>query len=206
MAFEKVLLSKNQGAIESEIFKLHFPKNQFQSIVDRLQTVGIIASGNDIEALINNPKAYVTDKITAGEEMKVGGLTLNKEKLFDLIEKPIGTTEIIKDIERGNNEETTREGLYWLAGKFTVLEGIVTITPKELERINTSHSLFITSENQSQAFAKLNELKDVINQLNGLEVNNGSKISGGSNLSDYVVFDSSTGMHNVKPNAVKRFK
>ena len=206
MAFEKVLLSKNQGAIESEIFKLQFPKNQFQSIVDRLQTVGIIASGNDLEALINNPKTYVTDKITAGEEMKVGGLTLNKEKLFDLIEKPIGTTEIIKDIERGNNEETTREGLYWLAGKFTVLEGIVTITPEELERINTSHSLFITSENQSQAFAKLNELKDVINQLNGLEVNNGGKISGGSNLSDYVVFDSSTGMHNVKPNAVKRFK
>ena len=206
MAFEKVLLSKNQGAIESEVFKLQFPKNQFQSIVDRLQTVGIIASGNDLEALINNPKAYVTDKITAGEEMKVGGLTLNKEKLFDLIEKPIGTTEIIKDIERGNNEETTREGLYWLAGKFTVLEGIVTITPEELERINTSHSLFITSENQSQAFAKLNELKDVINQLNGLEVNNGGKISGGSNLSDYVVFDSSTGMHNVKPNAVKRFK
>lgn len=97
MVFEKVLLSKNQGAIDSEIFQLQPKKVYFQSFVDRLQTIGVIAADNDLETLFKNPKAYITDKLTAGEEMKVGGLTLNKEKLFDLIDKPAGTNEIIKD-------------------------------------------------------------------------------------------------------------
>lgn len=206
MAFEKVLLSKNQGAIDNETFQLQNPKNYFQTFVDRLQIVGITAIGNDLETLINNPKAYITDKLTAGEEMKVGGLTLNKEKLFELLEKPVGTTEIISDLEKDHLEKSTRESMHWLANRFAVLEGIVTIKPEVLENINIRNSLFITSENQSQAFVKLNEFKDLINQLNELEVNSGGKITGSSDLSDYIVFDSSTGLHNVKPNAVKRFK
>lgn len=206
MEFEKVLLSKNQGAIDSEIFQLQPKKIYFQSFVDRLQTIGVIAADNDLETLFANPKTYVTDKLTAGEEMKVGGLTLNKEKLFDLIDKPSGTNEIIKDIEKDQAEQSIRETTHWWANRFIVTAGVVTVTDETLLNSENRHSLFITSENQLQAFNKLTEFTGLINQLNDLQLNNGGKIVGDSDLSKYIIYSQVLGTHSINPQAVKRFK
>jgi hypothetical protein len=206
MAFEKVLLRKNQGAIDNEIFQLQPKKVYFQSFVDRLKTIGVIAADNDLEQLVNSPKAYVTDKLTAGEEMKVGGLKLNKEKLFDLIDKPAGTNEIIKDIEKDQSDKSIREYTHWLANRFTVTAGVVEITAGTMDNIHARNSLFITSENQQQAFNKLTEFVDVVNQLNELQHNNGGKIAGSSEMENYIRYDQTTGAHTINLDALARFK
>ncbi len=206
MAFEKVLLRKNQGAIDSEIFQLQPKKVYFQSFVDRLQAIGVNPAGNDLETLVKSPKAYVTDKLTAGEEMKVGGLKLNKEKLFDLIDKPAGTNEIIRDIEKDQANKDIREYNHWLANRFTVTAGVVEITGATLENIDNRNSLFITSENQQQAFNKLTEFVELVNQLNELQLNSSGKITGSSEMENYIRYDQTTGAHTINLDALARFK
>jgi hypothetical protein len=206
MPFVKVLLSKNQGAINSEIKQLEPKKNYFQNYVNRLNAVGIAVTSRDLDALFDNPKAYVTDKLTAGEEMKVGGLTLNKEKLFELIEKPVGTNEIIADIVKDQQDASIREFNHWSVKSFEVINGTVTTTAATIEHINNRLSLFIDSENQQSAFNKLTELVKQINDLNGLELYNFGKLSRDSDLSDYIVFNEQTKTHGINSQAVKRFK
>ncbi len=202
MSFEKVLLTKNQGAIESEIAQLQPKKEYFQNYVNRLIAVGITPTNTDLQTLFENPKAYVTDKLTAGEEMKVGGLTLNKEKLFELIEKPVGTNEIITDIEKDQQNRSVREYNHWSVKSFGIIEGIVTVTTETTEHINNRFSLFIESENQQTAFTKLQELAQILNNLNLLEVRTGT-IAGTTEIAELLRFNNST--FEVNPQAVKRF-
>lgn len=206
MAFEKILLSKNLGAINNEIFQLEAPKNYFKNYVNRLTAIGITSTNTDLETLFENPKAYVTEKLTAGEEMKVGGLTLNKEKLFELIEKPVGTNEIIRDIVKDQQNATIRESYHWKANRFTIIEGAVTISATELEHINKRNSLFIETENQQLAINKLAELVVIINEINNLEFKNGGKISVDTDLSEYIRYNQNTKTHEPGPQVVKYFK
>ncbi|TDE01519.1 hypothetical protein [Flavobacterium sandaracinum] len=203
MAFEKVLLSKNLGEINSEIQQLEPKKNYFQNYVNRLSSVGIIATNTDLETLFENPKAYVTDKLTAGEDMKVGGLTLNKEKLFELIEKPEGTNEIIADIVKDQQDRSKREFYHWSVKRFEIIKGSVTITTETIDHINNRLSLFIDSENQQTAFTKLGQLAQLLNELNQLETKTG-KIGDTTELSDLMFFKNAT--FELNPQAVKRFK
>jgi hypothetical protein len=203
MPFVKVLLSKNQGAINSEIQQHEPKKDYFQNYVNRLIAVGITATNTDLQLLFENPKAYVTDKLTAGEEMKVGGLTLNKEKLFELIEKPVGTNEIIADIVKDQQDKSKREFNHWSVKSFEIINGIVIVTAETIEHINNRLSLFIDSENQQTAFTKLEQLAQLLNEINQLENNNG-RIGGTTELSELMQFNNATFTLNTQ--AVKRFK
>jgi hypothetical protein len=203
MPFVKVLLSKNQGAINSEIQQHEPKKDYFQNYVNRLIAVGITATNTDLQLLFENPKAYVTDKLTAGEEMKVGGLTLNKEKLFELIEKPVGTNEIIADIVKDQQDKSKREFNHWSVKSFEIINGIVIVTAETIEHINNRLSLFIDSENQQTAFTKLEQLAQLLNEINQLENNNG-RIGGTTELSELMRFNNAT--FTLNPQAVKRFK
>jgi hypothetical protein len=203
MPFVKVLLSKNQGAINSEIQQHEPKKDYFQNYVNRLIAVGITATNTDLQLLFENPKAYVTDKLTAGEEMKVGGLTLNKEKLFELIEKPVGTNEIIADIVKDQQDKSKREFNHWSVKSFEIINGIVIVTAETIEHINNRLSLFIDSENQQTAFTKLEQLAQLLNEINQLENNNG-RIGGTTELSELMQFNNTT--FTLNPQAVKRFK
>lgn len=181
MNFKKILIEKNEGAINGEMHQLQAKQEYFQNYVNKIIALGISVEENDLELMFENPKAYITDKITAGESMNVGGLQLNKEKLFDLIEKPAGTNELIQDITKDLSDKSTREFHIWSVKCFRISANSVSVNPAHLELINIRHSLFIKSENQKQAYEKLQGITKLINEINQLE---GKKISMDTELDD----------------------
>lgn len=200
MNFEKILIEKNEGAIAGELNQLEAKKQYFQSYVNKVIALGLTVAENDLEQLFENPKAYITDKLTAGENMQVGGLKLNKEKLFDLIEKPAGTNELIQSIEKDLMDRGIREYNIWSVKIFNVNANEVVINPAQLENINTRFSLFIESENQKQAYEKLQGIASLVNELNQMQ---GLKINLSDELHD--LLKGSNGNFVAKPELIKKF-
>lgn len=201
MAFKKQLIAKNEGKINSEIQQLNPTKEYLQGYVNKVIALGINVAENDLELLFSNPKAYITDKLTAGETMQVGGLKLDKEKLFDLIEKPTGTNDLIESIIKDNQNTSTREYHIWKINQFTVSSDLVTIKQTALDHIQERNSLFVENENQKTGFEKLQQITQLINEINQLD---GQKIDLNTDLVD--LMEKSNNRFEVKPQAVKRFR
>lgn len=183
MSFKKILIEKNDGAINSELHQLQPKKKYFQNYVNKVIDMGISLEENDLSLMFENPKAYITEKITAGENMQVGNLKLNKEKLFDLIEKPAGTTQLIESIEKDLQDKGAREFNIWHVECFKIIKNLVVVSPEHLDHINTRFSLFIENENQKQAFEKLQGITKLINEINQLD---GKKVSLDTDLDDLI--------------------
>ncbi|MBF7091123.1 hypothetical protein IUY40_06185 [Flavobacterium sp. ALJ2] len=183
MNFEKILIEKNEGAINGELHQLQAKKEYFQNYVNKVVALGISLEENDLALMFENPKAYITEKLTAGENMQVGNLKLNKEKLFDLIEKPAGTTELIESVEKDLQDKGAREFNIWHVECFKIIKNLVVVNPEHLDHINTRFSLFIENENQKQAFEKLQGITKLINEINKLD---GKKVSSDTDLDDLI--------------------
>jgi hypothetical protein len=200
MSFEKILIEKNEGAIAGELNQLEVKKQYFQNYVNKVIALGLTVAENDLNLLFENPKAYITDKLTAGENMQVGGLKLNKEKLFDLIEKPAGTNELIQSIEKDLMDSGIREYNIWHVKNFEINENEVVVNPDHLEAINNRFSLFIESESQNQAYEKLQGIASLVNELNQMK---GLRINLSDELHD--LLKGSNGNFVAKAELIKKF-
>ena len=203
MEFQKILISRNQTAIDNEINKLQRQKVYFQSYVDKLVFIGIEVQENDLIALFEDTKGYITDKLTHGESLQVGGLTLNKEKVFDLIEKPVGTNEIIESILKDQQDKGIREGNIWFKNRFIITNNKVVISEATLEQITEGCSTYVTSQNQKTGFEKMQQIATLLNEVNQL---NGIKINIDTELEELLRFNNNTDkLYEVNPTVLKRF-
>lgn len=201
MSFEKILIEKNEGAIAGELNQLQAKKEYFQNYVNKVLELGLTVEENDLNLMFENPKGYITDKLTAGENMQVGNLMLNKEKLFDLIEKPAGINTLIQSIEKDLMDRNIREYNIWNVKVFSVIENEVVITPAHLEAIDNRFSLFIENENQQQAYEKLQGIATLVNELNQLQ---GLSFKLSHEMSDLLKV--SNGNFVARPELIKQFK
>ncbi|OAE92120.1 hypothetical protein [Flavobacterium psychrophilum] len=204
MEFTKVLLAKSQQLIDNEINQLSTQKAYFQNYLDKVILLNITVQENDLIQLFENPKAYITEKLTQGENLQVGGLSLNKEKLFDLIEKPVGTNELIESIIKDTQNQSIREGNIWLANRFIIDNNEVVINPEIINQITARHSLFIKTENQQNGYNKVIQLVDLINEINEIATH---KIGIGTDLGELLttINPNDYSSYKISHQAVKRF-
>ncbi len=184
MEFTKVLLHKNQNLIDNEINQQQHIIKYFQGYIDKVVALGFKVNDNDLEPLFENPKAYITAKITDGQNLQVGGLTLNKEKLFDLIEKPEGTNEFIESVTKDLSKNDILEHYIFRAHRFSVSNNKVVLKKEILEELDNRHSIFIQSKNQQNGYNKIVELAKLVNEINQLAT---TKIGTGTTLSQLLV-------------------
>jgi hypothetical protein len=154
-----------------------------------------------LKLLFDHPKAFITDKLTQGETVKVGGLSLDKNKLFELLDKPQGTTAIIENILKDIEDRSKREFHIWKINNFIIENGNVIINPEYLEEINNRHSLFIETENQKTGFEKLQQIAKLLNEINDLHCD---RINSNTGLNDLIKFN---GVNcEANPAILNRFK
>lgn len=200
MEFEKQLIKKFDGQINSQLQQLETTREYLQKFVDNATAIGVKVDENDLQPLFANPKIFITEKLLTGENLEIGGLKLSKEKLFDLIEKPTGTTELIESILQAQSDKESREFHVAKVGYFSVVENVVTVNAAHLELITNHNSLFIENENQKQGFEKTCEIVKLVNEINFLD---GKKIDLNTDFEE--LMQRSENGFEVKAMAVKRF-
>ena len=202
MNFKKILIEKNEGAINGEINQLKNAQNYFQGYLNKLISLRIKEiKSNDLVELFENPKTFITDKLTKGENLQVAGMNLNKEKVFELLEKPEGTNSLISEIEADNSDKSKREHFIWNIRNYKIENNEVIVTPEAIEFIADRHSVFIENEAQQLAYDKLKKIEKLINEINELQ---DRKMSIDLEISDFMKKDNN--LFKLDSNFIKSFK
>lgn len=168
--FERVLLSTNEGQISNELSGQRHSQAYFQPYIDKYNLLGLKPlEEKDLNPLFDNPKAFLTQQITHGESLNIGGLKMNPEKLFEIIEKPAGTDELINQILRDKSNHVIAKANHWHSDHMIITNGDkVEICPKVKNHITERCSLYIENEAQQEAFDLIDVIVNNINRLNEL--------------------------------------
>lgn len=172
--FEKVLLSTEDHMISNELNQYSLPEIYFKECLKSYSELGLKPlEGKDLNALIENPKAFIIQQITHGESLNIGGLKMNPEKLFEIIEKPPGTEQFIEKLLKDKQDKWIREGNHWHVDCFIIGDdNQIEICPKLKASITERHSVFLECENQKEALEILDVIADNINKLFELKTSN----------------------------------
>lgn len=168
---EAIKIATNENVIESILAGENRKKQYFQKVVNRFTNLGIIPNENDLQIIFENPKAYIVDMLTKGEKLTLQGVNIEKEKIFDLIEKPNGTEEVIKELLEDINNERFQYDTISQAYNYIIVKNVVMYSDEFLKRIERENSVYIENKNQQKGFELLSKIVNLINEVNGLDVN-----------------------------------
>lgn len=172
--FEKVLLHTNDAQINNELSGQKLSQAYFKPFVEKYNLLGLKPlEEKDLNPLFDNPKAFLTQQITHGESLNIGGLKMNPEKLFEIIEKPVGTDELISQIVKDKGNHEIAKANHWHSDHMIITNGdTVEICPKVKNSITERCSLYIENEAQQEAFDLIDVIAKNINRLNELTPRN----------------------------------
>lgn len=167
----KVDFKKNKHDEDLKIFEN--TKKELQKIITDIKglELNITIENNDLDKLINSPKMFFCDKIV-NENIKVNGIELNKEKIFDLMQIPEDINNIIEYITRlKNNVIAEKQHLYIenLNNDFIIENETINISEHTLSELKETHSIYLDNENQIKIFNLLTEIKEKIKAIKEID-------------------------------------
>lgn len=169
--FKRIPLYVDENKIDSFINPQYERLSYFQTIVDNYNSLelGTPLAPNDLTALINQPRNFIAKAIIKEGSVSIEGLKLDLDKVFDIIEKPIGTMEFIGKIIADNN---TKELMLNQrnVGYFEVENGNEVVIKKSYsEEIAERCTVFLSNEKELKAYEVLTALAENINELKKLK-------------------------------------
>jgi hypothetical protein len=169
--FKRVLLSTNEGQVQNELSSKKHSQVYFQTYIEKYNLLGLKPlEEKDLNPLFDNPKAFLTQQITHGKSMDFGGLKMNPAKLYEIIEKPTGTEELIDQICRDKSDHNITSQNHWFTDHMIIKNGNkVEICPIVMNHITEQCSLYIDNEAQQEAFDLIDVIAKNINRLNELK-------------------------------------
>jgi hypothetical protein len=167
----KVDFKKNKH--DEDLKKFENTKKELQKIITDIKglELNITIENTDLDKLINSPKMFFCDKIV-NESIKVNGIKLNKEKIFDLMEIPEDINNIIEYIIRLKNDIIAgKQSLYIenLNNDFTIINNKINISENALSELKEIHTIYLDNENQIKIFNLLTEIKEKIKAIKEID-------------------------------------
>ncbi|REG93004.1 hypothetical protein [Flavobacterium aquicola] len=126
---------------------------------------------DDLTALIRNPKEFIAKRLIKEETLSLGGLELNFEKMFDIIQKPLGTEELINKII--NDSKVHQLAINQRNAPYFEIkdETTVVLNSNFLEQTTEQCTVYLKTENEVKAYEVLSILAENVNKLNDLKTN-----------------------------------
>lgn len=173
----KKQISFDESGFKSDInFIERKVKPVFDGIVTAYNNLGI-SNGlqpGDLQLMILNPEHFLYDKITNGSQSTIGGIPINKQKAFEIIEKPAGCNEFI-ELVRTHQEQLDnaiahdpRSRPWYNAGTFDIDNGVAVIRPSVFDKVKEHRTFYVNSEKQQNHYDKLEALSKALNNVMGL--------------------------------------
>lgn len=157
----------NRSKIKSELNDLETKAEYIQTIVDDFNSLGLgkLEDGELID-LFHKTKIFLSKKITGNNDLKIGNITAKPEKLYDVIEKPIGTEKLVALIEKHNSDRF--KVTHYRLDRYIVEDGIVLICPKRKKQIEDFNTVKISNHKQNDIYEACLAITKGMNELKSL--------------------------------------
>lgn len=168
--FEKIKIYVDESAIDALIQPQENRIEYFQKLVNMYNSLntGVPLQKNDLTALITNPKEFVAQRLIKDEKVSFGGLNLSLEKVFDIVEKPPGTDELINKIVADAQVRELMLNQRNVEYFEIENENTVILNAEFLDRATKQCTVYIKTENEAKAYEALQNIAENINKLNAL--------------------------------------
>ena len=169
MEFTPIKVAFNDYGLNQTVKEYNNYKNHFQIYIDKIISLNIeviAIQENDLSLLFRNPKEFFVNKIIT-EPTIINGLTLDRNKTFELLDIPLELKNIISQIndEIIFRENDRKSNFYQYSDSFVIKNNIVEVKQSLLEKWNTVYSVFITNEKQEQTNNSLNTIIEELQRI-----------------------------------------
>jgi hypothetical protein len=168
--FKKIAIYVDTNGLETFLQPQENRIEYFQQFVDMYNSLntGVPLQKNDLTDLIRSPKDFIAQRLIKDETVSFGGLKLSLEKVFDIIEKPTGTDELINKIISDNQVRELMMNQRNVEYFEIENENRVVINDEFLQQTQQRHTVYIKTENEAKAYKALQNIAENINKLNTL--------------------------------------
>jgi hypothetical protein len=168
--FKKVAIYVDENKISGLVQPQESRIEYFQELVNRYVglNTGVPLQKADLKPLIENPKEFIAKRLIKEETLSIGGLQLNFEKMFDIIEKPAGTEELINKIINDVNVKELMMNQRNVDYFEIENENTVVLNAEYLTKTTEQNTVYLINENQVEAFEVLKTIAESFNTLNGI--------------------------------------
>lgn len=170
--FEETNYNQNLAMYESRI-------EHFQTVLDKIKLVvpSIVFAVDDLTPLFHNPKDFLASKIIK-EQTIVGGVELNRTKVFELLSCADELKQIISDIESEKiNPNTERLFLSKNTSYYLINESdLVEVKPQTLTDLVTVNTAYLKTEKQKKLYDSVKKIADAYNEIKESNFTNPSSI------------------------------
>lgn len=177
-----VLIFVDNNEVETETNRLEQTQYFLQSIVDRFNALALGADAKlkdrDLIALFAGPKPFIVDKVTKGESLSIGALSISKEKAFEILELPQDLHNVLIDVD-GARLGTTHDRFLHRnqVDKFVIIDEVVEISEDFLKGIIKKNSIYLKTIEELKAWELMKEIANKLNELRDITKNKGINLN-----------------------------
>lgn len=173
---EPVLMLFNEAGFNSEVSSYTNLAIHLQEIIELYQVLNFpTLNTEEFKQLISDPVCFVFDKLTGGQAVSIAGLSVNKHKAIEILEKPEGYELLIQKIDfykkkgfefhseiRGNVQ---KESLLTVAADFELVDGELKLTEDKIEKIKKHFEVYATSQRAKKMYYFITSIISMAKEL-----------------------------------------
>jgi len=197
ISFDENNYNQNLAMYESRI-------EHFQNIINKIKAAvpNIVFRADDLTPLFINPLDFLASKIIT-EPTTVGGIELDKVKVFELLSCTDELKQIISEIEVLNSNQETqisqrfldRHAKYYFINNADAVE----IKQDTLASIKNQNTVYIKTEKQKSLYEAIKKIADAFNEINH------SKLANTGNIQAEFLEFSNNGNVSIKHQSILRY-
>jgi len=164
---EKQLAYTIPGYINEWLKATEQAAQSLQPFVNRCSEISSVPEleTEDLYDFFINPRSFFVSKLTKGETLKVGDLSLSSEKVFDLLDRPDELDKLVSDIEALKYKQHFQSNCFGQIQNLQLVEGILEVKQSWIDDVTERFSYYIETDNQFAALDLMNEILPKINEL-----------------------------------------
>lgn len=172
--FKKIPVYLSEHSLDMSVATQESRIEYYQDIINRILALnlGVVFGKNDLTPLLADPMKFLLGQIIK-EPLTIGGIELDKDKVFELLKLPKELKNIINSIDTTKNLNDNRfpERLYhhYTKNYFINENNVVEVTPEVLDSLREKHTIYLMSEKQKKAYDALNRIKTALEELKGVK-------------------------------------
>lgn len=189
--FQKIVIYFDERGYNEELQGLENNKEHFQQIIDRVLNLGlnIAITPDDFKKLFLNPRLFFVN-VLIKDPVNIGGIEIDKNKAFDLLQIPQEITDVIKVLQ--NEEKKPDFSIYSIENNRIIIKESFKIWLRE------NRSIYAKTERQKQTFDILTTMVKAFDELIKI-----GAINHPGKLSDFIHF-ASGGSYHIKYESINR--
>lgn len=158
---------RNENEIKNQLATFEEKAAYFQKFVDDFQKLKIGSlTTEDLQELFLNPRQFLTNRIAEHSEIDLGKFAFDKDKLFEIIQKPKGMDELEESISKYLADRYLKQT--YNVAQYSISENKVIINLERRKAIENAHTVQVETELQQEIYKNVNTLCENLNNLKTL--------------------------------------